>query len=197
MVHAGVGKTTVVVNLCKPTPMPTVVTSPVAGAGSPNRLAKVALHAGSTYDWTISNGTITSGLGTNAIVFTAGNPGPLTLSVVERDPAFSNIPSLPGTAREDVLQRGFATQAYTVSPCRLLDTRNESSKDGLGGPPLGPDERRLFTPSLSSCGVPSTAAALLVNVTVVRPSALGDLVVWGDGTPGGERALPSCIFRPD
>jgi uncharacterized repeat protein (TIGR03803 family) len=78
---SGAGRTTVVVN---PVPSVPVVTAPATVmTGSANQTASVVLHAGSTYQWTIANGTIASGQGTNQIAFTAGTPGTLTLSVVE------------------------------------------------------------------------------------------------------------------
>ena len=62
------GQTTVVVN---PVPTTPAVTAPsTVMAGSPNWTASVPAHAGSTYSWTIQNGTITSGQGTNQITVT-------------------------------------------------------------------------------------------------------------------------------
>jgi uncharacterized repeat protein (TIGR01451 family) len=50
--------------------------------GSTNNTASVpAAQTGSTYNWTISGGTITSGNGTPSIVWTAGNSGSATIGV--------------------------------------------------------------------------------------------------------------------
>ncbi|HEX7830096.1 MAG TPA: hypothetical protein VF787_10585, partial [Thermoanaerobaculia bacterium] len=57
------------------------ITSPVSVCAGGNANASVAAQAGATYTWTISNGTITSGAGTNAITFTAGASGNVTLNV--------------------------------------------------------------------------------------------------------------------
>ena len=60
-----------------------VVTAPaLVGEDSPNRTASVVFHAGSSYAWTITNGTITAGQGTSQVTFRAGLQGTLTLSVV-------------------------------------------------------------------------------------------------------------------
>lgn len=67
---------------------------------------------------------------------------------------------------------------YTLTPCRLVDTRN--SVGPLGGPALAASAQRTFTLA-SQCGVPSTARALSVNVTVITPTAAGDLRLF----PGG------------
>lgn len=40
-------------------------------------------HSGTRYSWSISNGSITGGLGTSQIAFTAGSKGSITLSVTE------------------------------------------------------------------------------------------------------------------
>ncbi|MFZ2491761.1 MAG: hypothetical protein WA208_09770, partial [Thermoanaerobaculia bacterium] len=52
----------------------------VTPASTTNR-ASVPVQASATYVWGITNGTITSGLGTNTILFTAGNSGAVTLTV--------------------------------------------------------------------------------------------------------------------
>jgi hypothetical protein len=69
----GTGSATVTVG----TPIdPPVVTAPVwvtPGATAIN--ASVPFHAGSTYAWTLTGGTITSGQGTDTITFDAGAPG--------------------------------------------------------------------------------------------------------------------------
>jgi hypothetical protein len=68
------------------------------------------------------------------------------------------------------------TRLFTVTPCRLLDTR-------VGSPLLA---NNALTVSLaSSCGVPSNAASIAANVTIVGPSGPGALVVHptGSGTP--------------
>ncbi|MEA2694098.1 MAG: xanthomonalisin, partial [Acidobacteriota bacterium] len=65
-----------------------------------------------------------------------------------------------------------ALDFYTLPPCRLVDTRNPAGP--AGGPALAAAAQRTF--SLSGlCGVPATARALSVNVTVVGPMAAGDL----------------------
>ena len=64
---------------------------------------------------------------------------------------------------------------FTVVPCRLIDTRNAAGPSG--GPSLQPSADRTFTMT-GTCGVPSTAKALAVNVTVVGPAATGLLTLF-------------------
>jgi DNA polymerase IIIc chi subunit len=70
---------------------------------------------------------------------------------------------------------------YTVSPCRLVDTR------GAQGPALAAGASRTFT-FAGACGLPSGAKSVSLNVTVVAGSRAGDVVVYpadlaAPGTP--------------
>jgi hypothetical protein len=76
---------TVVVN---PVPNATITAPSNVITGSTGNAASVAnAGAGATYSWSITGGTITGGVGTNAITFTAGAVGPLTLQVTVTTPA--------------------------------------------------------------------------------------------------------------
>ena len=175
------GTTNVVVN---PLPAVPFVTAPsIVGAGSPNRTASVPAHAGSTYSWTIGNGTITGGQGTSQITFTAGTAGtPLTLSVTETNA--SGCLSAPGSAAITVEPFGSAAIFYTLPPCRVIDTRTQTGP--LGAPSLQPGATRMFDMSTNPCGIPAGAAAISANVTVTNVRSSGELVVF-----------PADATRPD
>ncbi len=64
---------------------------------------------------------------------------------------------------------------FTLTPCRLLDTRDANGP--LGGPTLAPASTRAFVVE-NTCGLPSTAKALAINVTVVAPAGGGDLRIY-------------------
>jgi hypothetical protein len=66
-----------------------------------------------------------------------------------------------------------------MTPCRLVDTRNATGP--FGGPSLAGETSRSFVIPNSACGVPSTAAAYSINVTVVPRAGLGYLTVWPTG----------------
>jgi Leucine-rich repeat (LRR) protein len=76
----------------------------------------------------------------------------------------------------------FSTPAesyYTVSACRLFDSRDP----GLGGPVAlgaGTDNAVLVG---GCCGIPATAKAVSLNMTVVSPSTGGHLRLYPSGTP--------------
>jgi len=66
---------------------------------------------------------------------------------------------------------------YTVTPCRVLDTR-----DASGAPALIAGATRTFTIVGGPCMVPSTAKAVSVNVTVTQPTSPGHLTLFPGGT---------------
>jgi hypothetical protein len=72
-------------------------------------------------------------------------------------------------------------QYFPLSPCRAVDTR--------GGPALGTDTTRNVT-IRGVCGVPTTAKAVSLNVTVVNATQPSWLAVWPSG---GARPLVSMI----
>jgi hypothetical protein len=168
--------------LCPPA-VPLVITAPSSvGAGSPNRTASVPPRAGSTFTWTIGNGTITAGQGTNQIRFTAGTAGaPVTLGVTESNP--SACTGSPGNASVPVNPAGSSILFYTVAPCRQLDTRSGSPMAGGGS----------LTVALTggACGIPAVARSVSVNVTATESTAAGFLAFQpgDDVTPASTSTL--------
>jgi subtilisin family serine protease len=72
-----------------------------------------------------------------------------------------------------------ATSFYTLTPCRVLDTRDPTG--ALGGPALPAGAQRIFALAGPKCAVPATAKALSVNVTVTEPAAQGNVRVFPAG----------------
>ena len=66
-----------------------------------------------------------------------------------------------------------------ITPCRIADTRNANGP--FGGPILAAGSTRDFIIPSSSCGIPSTAQAYALNVTVVPPAGLDYLTLWPSG----------------
>jgi uncharacterized repeat protein (TIGR01451 family) len=73
-----------------------------------------------------------------------------------------------------------ATDFYTLTPCRLVDTRNAVGT--YGGPALVAGGDRVL-PLSGQCDIPPTARALSVNLTVSQPTANGNLRLYPAGTP--------------
>jgi uncharacterized repeat protein (TIGR03803 family) len=88
----------------------------------------------------------------------------------------TRTPTPPPTHTPNPLGYGFVT----VAPCRLIDTR---SADGpLGGPALQAGSNRDFTLA-GTCGVPVTASAVAINITVTQPTSSGNLTIYPGDNP--------------
>ena len=72
-----------------------------------------------------------------------------------------------------------ALNFYPVAPCRVADTRDGVGP--LGGPKMGDAEARSFPIPSSGCGIPATAAAYSLNITVVPDGMLQYLTAWPTG----------------
>jgi Tol biopolymer transport system component len=73
---------------------------------------------------------------------------------------------------------------FTVTPCRILDTRQVAQS-----PALTSGLRRIVL-AAGTCGIPATARAIAVNLTVVQPSAAGYLALHaGDTAPDATSSL--------
>jgi hypothetical protein len=70
------------------------------------------------------------------------------------------------------------TSLQTLTPCRIADTR--SAPGPLGGPALVAGSTRNF-PVSGVCGIPSSARAVAINLTVVNPTAPGHLTLHPAG----------------
>lgn len=102
------------------------------------------------------------------------------------NPAFASLKA----SDFEVVQRGWkppvATSTgplafYTLTPCRLLDTRDPFGP--AGGPALPPGRQRVIV-AKGRCGIPADARALSVNVSVVSPAGAGSLAFFpGDAAP--------------
>ena len=69
-----------------------------------------------------------------------------------------------------------------VTPCRIADTRNPAGP--FGGPFLhGQAAARAFAIPSSACGIPNTAQAYALNMTVVPRGPLGFLTAFPCGQP--------------
>ena len=111
----------------------------------------------------------------SATAITATTPahaaGPVTVVVTN--------PALPPATLANAYTYG-ATGFFSLSPCRVVDTRSATAP--LGGPALAAGADRTFTVR-GGCGIPTSAGAISVNVTVTQGTAAGDLRLRPGGTP--------------
>jgi len=94
--------------------------------------------------------------------------------------------SLAALLVSSVASAGGPYQFYSITPCRIVDTRDPPGV--LGGPALESGTTRSFPIDVApaACGVPSTAKAAVLNVTLVEPTLEGFLTIWPFNTPQPE-----------
>jgi len=68
---------------------------------------------------------------------------------------------------------------FTLTPCRVVDTRGPAGP--YGAPALAAKSDRSFVLA-GQCGIPPTAKAVAINVTVTQSTAAGDLRLFPGGT---------------
>jgi hypothetical protein len=75
-------------------------------------------------------------------------------------------------------------QFFSVTPCRIADTRGLGFTGPSGPPALSAGSPRNFPiVAVWNCGVPSDAKAAALNVTAVGPTLEGFLKIWPYNTP--------------
>ncbi len=84
------------------------------------------------------------------------------------------VAALPGQA---AAQGNGPYQFHSLTPCRIVDTRNSGEFQGAYGPILQSGVERKF-PIQGNCGVPVGARAVSVNVTVATPTWQGRLTLY-------------------
>jgi uncharacterized repeat protein (TIGR03803 family) len=124
-VGSGSGSATVTVN---PIPSATI-TVPAAVCQNASGLAASvpAAGAGATYAWTITNGTITAGAGTNAIVFSSGVASPIQIGVTVTRGGCSNS----GSANVSVTPVATATVTGSAAICAGASATIQAALTGV------------------------------------------------------------------
>jgi hypothetical protein len=76
-------------------------------------------------------------------------------------------------------------QFYSVTPCRILDTRFPAPAQPIlnGGGDVIAVPLRNFLITGGACGLPATAKAATLNITMVGPTRGGYLTIWPFGGP--------------
>ena len=110
--------------------------------------------------------------------------------------ALSGGPIAPGTFGNAFLydSPSAASSFFTLTPCRIVDTRGSGAVITSGGP-LGIGATRTW--DLTHCGVPDGAVAISANVTVVGGTAGGDLAFYPGHRGRSGIDLDQLFGRPD
>ena len=108
-----------------------------------------------------------------------------SLSGFTFNPASLSFNNLSGSQSGASFAASIATSGLlfiSIPPCRVVDTRDATKPSGLGPPSLvGEAAARSFTLPSGPCGIPVTAQAYSLNVTVVPQGELGYITVWPTG----------------
>ncbi len=169
-----------------PTPTVTAV-SPAGGSTAGGTAVSIT---GTNFQ---SGATVTvGGSAATSVVFVSST----RITAVTPAHAAGNVPVVVTnpTALAGTLNPGYfyaappaATDFYTITPCRVIDTRLANGP--LGGPALSAGQTRNFTVT-GTCGIPAGATSIAVNVTAVNPAAAGNLQLFpGNAFPLGTSAI--------
>jgi len=128
------------------------------------------------------NHTAFSTLRANSEARSAATFGVLALTLHPNGYDWTFLPAAGGSFTDSgsgVCHRAGPAAFFTIDPCRLLDTRGPAGP--AGGPALGGGGERTFQVA-GRCGIPATAIAVAANLTVVGPTAAGDLRLYPAGS---------------
>lgn len=178
---------------------------------APTTSAKITVSAIINHSVGAGNGWVPSpkalGAGTNTVVsevVTDQTSTTIVGSTMYTDDQFATWPANGGTVRVMVSPAPNATvfgptqyvdgppgppglSFYPVTPCRVADTRPGQGKTGQFGPPsLAAYSQRNFAITAAPCGIPASAQAFSLNMTVVPHGPLDFLSTWptGQSFPG-------------
>ncbi len=126
-----------------------------------------SITSGGGYLWTGSSGKVQRvSTGGNVVTFTLPDTDHSPLAITFGPDGAAWFPEIyTGSIGRVAINPGF----FTLDPCRLVDTRVPPST------PLTPGDRTFFP--VGSCGLPPTARAIVLNLTVVGPSGSGHLTL--------------------
>jgi hypothetical protein len=135
--------------------------------------------------WKVDGATVPGAQGSSFDFFRSGAESHQVRLEV-KDVTASVHPAMAGTDLESSRQWTVVTSGpsqasfYTLTPCRVLDTRNPDGP--YGGPALAALSSRSFALA-GRCGIPSTARAIAVNVTTLDAAQPGHLVFHAADSP--------------
>ena len=123
--------------------------------------------------------TLNSGDGrikANAAIVPAGMNGAVTVYATDPTHVIVDIDGyfVPASGSQNLA-------FYPVTPCRIADTRNPTGT--FGAPALAAGVPRTFPVPSSNCGIPASAQAYALNMTVVPTAPVGYLTTWPAGSP--------------
>jgi Bacterial Ig-like domain (group 3) len=175
-------------------PTTTTVAASINPAQAGEYLTYTATVAGNGASTPTGTVNFSFGGGTSPVPVTLGNNGTATATTAfpntgnyEITASYSGDANNAGSVSvpfgETVSSAGAGSGLSFVptTPCRIADTRAPAGT--FGAPAIADNETRSFPIPKSACGIPSTAAAYSLNVTVVPDGTLNYLSLWPTGLP--------------
>ena len=152
----------------------TATVTPSGGFTGSVTLSASGLPAGANVSF--SPNPMSSGTSTMSVTTSSTTPtGTYTLTLTGVSGSITHTTS----ATFQVTAPASGLRFIPVTPCRVADTRNPAGP--FGAPFIAGNTNRPFTIPSSSCGIPATAQAYSLNVTVVPHGSLSYLTVWPTG----------------
>ena len=144
-------------------------------ANAPVTFTDTSTGSPTTWQWSFGDGSTST---QRNPTHTYAGAGTYTVTLTAANGAGSNQTSrsLGVTVRSN---SPTPTRFYTVSPCRVIDTRKANGP--TGGPILAANAVRIF-PVAGLCGIPADARTVSANLTVMGGSAPGALRVYPTDT---------------
>jgi len=161
---------------------PSITTQPQSASittGSNYTLSVTAGGSPTGYQWYIGpSGNTSTPTGTNSSSLTVTASATASYWVrVTNSCTFADSAAATVTA---VDPSATVASFYTLTPCRVLDTRNANGPSG--GPAVVNNATRTIQAS-GTCGIPASAKSIAINVTAVSPPAVGFMTLYPSDRP--------------
>ena len=173
-----------------------IIAQAIATEGDGGLLAMVADQAGSTYAWTIINGTITAGSGTRTITFTAGAAGTLTLQCAVTNAGGSTdsksakvevlaVPSIGAftATPAEISAGGSSTLAFTFANGTGAINQDLGAVNSGGNVIVSPASTMTYTLTVTNAAGTSVTASATVTVvggpSITRFAATPSIITTG------------------
>ncbi len=161
------------------TVQPATVSIPETGGSRTLAITSAGVWAAISLDGWITLGQPTAASGNGTLAFSVlANSSTLARAGSIR---VNGVTIVVTQAAAPPISSGSGLHFVPVTPCRIADTRENLGQ--FGKPALAAGTPRSFPIPSASCGIPGTAKAYALNVTVVPKGPLGYITIFPTGQP--------------